>query len=200
MVSAISRRVHEREIRRQILANRIPKSLRSDYLLRCVAGRIPALLPDLIKLMIGSFFAFWLIGKLLDYVFYATPLYTFAALGFMYSVQATYYKYRLSLDPGYKIPRCGCAGFRDDNTEKVLTSSKSAIWKIPNSVLGAVLYSALIVLSYLRHTDSVRLVAFIALVVSAYLSYIMVVKIGSLCINCINVSALNVLILLQVLR
>ena len=182
------------------MANRIRKSLRSDYLPRYVAGRIPALLPELIKLMIGSFFAFWLIGKLLDYVFHASPLYTFAVLGLIYSVQATYYKYRLSLDPGYKIPRCGCAGLRDDNTEKVLTSSKSAIWKIPSSVLGAVLYSTLVVLAYFRHTDSVRLVAFVALVVSAYLSYVMVVKIGSLCINCINVSALNALILLQVLR
>jgi uncharacterized membrane protein len=199
-LNAISQRVHEREIRRQVLANRIRKSLRSDYLPHYVASRIPPLLPELIKLMIGSFFAFWLIGKLFDYVFHASPLYTFAVLGLIYSVQATYYKYRLSLDPGYKIPRCGCAGFRDDNTEKVLTSSQSSIWRIPNSVVGIVLYSTLIVLAYFRHTDPARLVAFVALVVSAYLTYLMVVKIGSLCINCINVSALNVLILLQVLR
>ena len=34
---------------------------------------------------------------------------------------------------------------------------------------------------------------------SAYLSYQMVVKIRSLCVNCVNVSALNLLILVWVL-
>jgi uncharacterized membrane protein len=200
-LNAISRRVHEREIRRQILHNRIRKtSLRSHYLGRYVAGRIPVLLPEFLKMMIGALLAFWIIGKLLEYIFHARLLYTFAVFGFIYSVQATYYKYRLSVDPGFKIPKCRCVGYREGDTERVLKSTQSAILRVPNSVLGAVFYSALLVLAYLKHVEAVRLVAIVAVVVSAYLSYVMVVKIGSLCVNCINVSALNVLILLQVLR
>lgn len=199
--SIISRRVHQREIRRQILFNNVRKvGFRHNYLESYMAGRIPVLLPEFLKMMIGSLLAFWIIGKLLGYIFHASPLYTFAVFGLIYSVQATYYKYRLSVDPDYKIPKCRCVGYRDGDTEKVLKSRESAILRVPNSVLGAVFYSTLLVLAYLKHTEAVRLVAIVAVVVGAYLSYAMVVKIGSLCVNCINVSALNVLILLQVLR
>lgn len=200
-LSAISRRVRERERRRQILYNQVRKaSVPHGYLGSDVAGRIPVLLLDFIMMMTGSLLAFWIIGKLLEYVFHASPLYTFAGFGLIYSVQATYHKYRLSVDPGYKIPKCRCTGLRHDNTEEVLKSRESAILRVRNSVLGVVFYFTLLVLAYLKHTDAVRLVAFVALGVSAYLSYLMVIKIGSLCINCINISALNVLILLHVLR
>jgi len=37
-------------------------------------------------------------------------------------------------------------------------------------------------------------------VASAYLSYVMIRKVSALCGTCINISALNVLILLQLLR
>lgn len=200
-LSEISRRIREREKRRQILYNQVRKaSLPHNYLGSRVADCIRVLLPEFIKMMIGSLLAFWIICKLLEYIFHATPLYTFAVFGFIYSVQATYYKYRLSVDPDYKIPKCRCVGYRDGDTERVLKSRESAILRVPNSVLGAVFYSTLLVLAYLKHVEAVRLVAIVAVVVSAYLSYVMVVKIGSLCVNCINVSALNVLILLQVLR
>ena len=190
-LAAISRRVREREIQRQILYNRLTNQ---------VADRFPMLLSEFLKMLLGSLVAFWIIGKLLEYIFHARPLYTFAVFGFVYSVQATYHKYRLAVDPGYKIPKCRCAGLREDNTEEVLKSRESAILRVPNSVFGALFYFGLMVLAYLKHTDAVRLIAFVALVISAYLSYVMVVKIGRLCVNCINVSALNVLILLQVLH
>jgi len=199
--SIISRRVHQREIRRQILFNDVRKiGLRRNYLGSYMADRIPVLLPEFLKMMIGSLLALWIIAKLLGYVFHASPLYTFAVFGLIYSVQATYYKYRLSVDPNYRIPKCRCVGYRDGDTETVLKSKESAILRVPNSVFGAVFYSTLLVLAYLKHIEAVRLVATVAVVVSAYLSYVMVVKIGSLCVNCINVGALNVLILLQVLR
>jgi len=200
-LNAISRRVREREIQRQVLYNQVRKvSVRHIHLGNFLADRLPTLLPEFLKMMIGSLVAFWIIGKLLGYIFHARPLYTFAVFGLIYSVQATYYKYRLSVDPDYKIPKCRCVGYRDGDTERVLKSKESAILRVPNSVLGAVFYSTLLVFAYLKHTEAVRLVAIVAVVVSAYLSYVMVVKIGSLCVNCINVSALNVLILLQVLR
>ena len=198
--SAISRRIQQREIRRQILFNKVRKAgFARNYLGSYMADRIPVLLPEFLKMMIGSVLAFWIIGKLLGYIFHAPPLYTFAVFGLIYSVQATYYKYRLSVDPSYKIPKCRCVGYREGDTERVLKSRQSAILRVPNSVLGAVFYSTLLV-PYLKHTGAVRLVAIVAILVSAYLSYVMVVKIGRLCVNCINVSALNVLILLQVLH
>jgi uncharacterized membrane protein len=183
------------------LYNRVRKaSVPHNYFGSRVADCIPVLLPEFIKMMIGSLLAFWIIGKLLEYIFHARPLYTFAVFGFIYSVQATYYKYRLAVDPGYKIPKCRCAGLRDDNTEEVLKSRESAILRVPNSVLGAVFYSTLLVVAYLKHTDTLRLVSFVGLVVSAYLSYVMVAKIRALCVNCINVASLNVLILLYAWR
>jgi uncharacterized membrane protein len=190
-LSAISRRVRERDIRRQILHNRL-----RSY----VAGRLPALLPEFLKTMLGSLLGFWIITTLLAYIPHANPLYTLPAFGLLFSMQATYYKYRLSVDPGYKIPKCRCAGLRDDNTEMVLQSRQSAILRIPNSVLGVAVYIALLLSVYLGHTGTAMSLAVVAVLASAYLSYVMVVKIAGLCVNCINLAALNLLILWQFLR
>lgn len=200
-MSAISRRVREREIRRQILYYHAREaSVRHNVLASYVANRIPALPLEFLKMMMGSLLGFWIIAKLLTYLFHADPLYILPVFGLVYSMQATYYKYRLSVDPGYKIPKCRCAGRRNDNTEIVLQSRASAILKIPNSVLGVVLYSALLLLVYVKHAEPAMQVAIVAVLTSVYLSYVMVVKIASLCVNCINVAALNVLILWQFLR
>jgi uncharacterized membrane protein len=104
------------------------------------------------------------------------------------------------VDPGYKIPKCRCAGRGDDNTETVLKSRQSAILRIPNSVLGVAVYIAFLLSVYLGHTGTAMSLAVVAVLASAYLSYIMVVKIAGLCANCINVAALNVLILWQLWR
>ena len=190
-LSAISRRVHEREIRRQILYDRTS---------RYVAGRVPVLLPDFLKMLMGSLLGFWVIVTLLAYIPHANPLYTLPGFGLLFSLQAAYYKYRLSVDPGYKIPKCRCAGRGDDNTETVLKSRQSAILRIPNSVLGVAVYIAFLLSVYLGHTGTAMSLAVVAVLASAYLSYIMVVKIAGLCANCINVAALNVLILWQLWR
>lgn len=190
-LSAISRRVREREIRRQILYNRTS---------RYVAGRVPVLLPDFLKMLMGSLIGFWVIVTLLAYIPHANPLYTLPAFGLLFSLQAAYYKYRLSVDPGYKIPKCRCAGRGDDNTEAVLKSRQSAILRIPNSVLGVAVYIALFLSVYLGHTGTAMSLAIVAVLASGYLSYVMVVKIAGLCVNCVNVAALNLLILWQLLR
>jgi uncharacterized membrane protein len=195
-LSAISQRVRERDIRRKIQYNRVRKAaVRHNYLGSYVTNRIPVLLPEFLKMTLGSLIGFWIIAKLLAYLIHANPLYTLALFGLLYSMQATYYKYRLSVDPDYKIPKCRCAGRRNDNAETVLQSRESAILRIPNAVLGVVLYSALLLAVYLKHADTAMLAAIMAILVSVYLSYVMVVKIASLCVNCINVAALNVLIL-----
>ena len=150
-------------------------------------------------MMMGALLGFWIIGKLLEYTLHINPLYTFPVFGLLYSMQATYYKYRLSVDPNYKIPKCRCAGRQNDNMETVLQSRESTILGVPNSVLAIVFYSTLLIMSHFSHLDIMMPIAIVAFCESVYLSYVMVVKIGSLCENCINTSALNILILFHVL-
>ena len=190
-LSQISRRVREREIRRQILYNRLGNQ---------VAHRFPTLLPEFLKMLLGSLIGFWIITALLAYIPHAQPLYTLPLFGLLFSLQATYYKYRLARDPGYKIPKCRCPGRENDNTEAILRSRESSILRLPNSILGVVVYVALLILVHWKHTDAAMWLAVAALLASAYLSYVMVARIRSLCANCVNVAALNVLMLWHLVR
>jgi uncharacterized membrane protein len=198
--STISRRVSEREIRRQIMYNHLRKTAAGhDGLANYVRNHVPHIFREFIGMLMGSLFAFWIIGKVLSYALYANPLYTYALFGLFYSAQSAYYKHRLSKDPDYRIPKCRCNGRQNENTAKVLNSRESVILRIPSSVFAALYYFTLLIIRYFGYLDTVTPVAIVALCASAYLSYVMVVKIGSLCANCINISALNILILFQVL-
>jgi len=190
-LSAISRGVRDREIRRQLLHNQMRKA---------VSARLPVLLPEYLKILTGSLIGFWVITALLSYIPHASPLYTLPLFGLLFSLQATYYKYRLSVDPTFKVPSCRCAGRHDDNTEAVLTSAHSALLRVPNSVLGVAVYVALLASVYLGHLELARSLAILAVLASVYLSYVMIVKIAGLCVNCISVAALNVLILWNLVR
>jgi uncharacterized membrane protein len=161
---------------------------------------IPALLPEYLKTLLGSVLGFWIITALQSYFFHAEPLYTLAAFGLFYSLQSTYHKHRLSVDPSYKIPKCGCAGAGKDGSEVVLRSKESAILEVPNAALGAMLYAVLVLLVYGHHVGAAMVTAILAVSVSAYLGYVMVVRVAALCSNCINIAALNLLILWQLLR
>jgi hypothetical protein len=111
-VSAIRDRARSKEIRRQILSHRI---------LREVTRRLPGLLPEYLKVLLGSLLGLWVIATLLACTVNAVPLYTLAAFGLLYSGQAGYYTYRLSADPDFKIPRCQCnGGRRDDRTARAI--------------------------------------------------------------------------------
>lgn len=188
--SPISRRVREREIQRQI---------RYNNLLKYVRDRVPPLFREFLTMIVGSLVAFWLIGELLLIVFHVSPFYTYVVLGLFYSIQSTYYKYRLSVDPDFKIPKCRCNARQNENMEQVLKSTDSTILRIPNSVFAMLFYCVLLILRYFGHLNTLLLVAVVAVCVSVYMSYVMIAKVGSLCANCINISTLNMLILLQVL-
>ena len=188
--STISHRVREREIQRQIMYNNLGKYVRD---------RVPPLFREFLRMIVGSLVAIWIIGELLLIVFHVSPFYTYAILGLFYSIQSTYYKYRLSVDPNYKIPKCRCNARHNENMEQVLKSTDSTILRIPNSVFAMLFYSVVLIMRYFGHLNTLVLVAVIAFCVSVYMSYVMIAKIGSLCANCINISALNMLILLQAL-
>lgn len=159
--------------------------------------RLPAVLPDFLQMLVGTLLAFWILATLLLHFADVKPLYTLSVLGLLYSLQVTYYKIRLSVDPIYTVPKCRCAGRGSDKTEVVLRSRESAILGIPNSVLATLLYAALFVLVYLGHEGAALPLGILAAVGSAYLSYVMVVRIASLCPTCVNVAAVNALILWQ---
>ena len=198
-LSEIRRRAREHDMRRELLFNRTRKAGIRAYLAARVPGRF-ALLPEYLKVLLGSMIGFWLMAWPLSRFFGAQPLYTFAVLGFVFSLQATYYKYQLAKNPDYKVRRCNCGGARKDGTETVLKSGASAILGAPNSLLGAVLYAVLLLLIYSGFMGAALAVALTAVAVSAFLAYVMIARVGALCSICINVSALNLLILWQILR
>ena len=199
--STISRRVHEREVRRLVwhgharlaLAGRGP--LGGD-----LAARIPAIWADFAGMTLGALLAFWLAARLLSWAFGVDPLFVYLPLGLLFSAQSTYYKYRLAADPNYKIPRCGCAKTpRSVDAEKVLASKEGELLpRIPNALIVALLYALLLALAWGGYLPAVGALAAAACLFGGYLAYAMLFRIGSLCANCINIAALNLLVLARV--
>ena len=140
----------------------------------------------------------WIISLLLHATVGLDPLFTLAALGLVYSGQASYHKYRLATDPGYKVPRCRCANRLHDRTETVLQSGASSLAGIPNSLLATLVYAAAIGLWASGHRAAIAPIAGVSALVGLYLSYVMVFRIRGLCSTCISLCALNILILLEV--
>jgi len=191
--------VREREVQRQIRANDLRRAvLRLPQVGRLTAGPFPGVAQEFLQRLLGSMICFWLVGKALAFTVHVNPLYTFAVLGLLYSAHAAWVKYRLSADPNFRVRGCRCGGRRHEDTAKVHTSGESAILGVPNAVLGVVLYALLLGLQATGHSIAVSAVAAIAFCASAYLSYVMVARIGGLCGDCLNVGALNALILLHV--
>jgi uncharacterized membrane protein len=190
-LGTIARRAREQELRRQIRYNRVRK---------LVAGRLPVVLPEFLRMLLGSLLGFAILAELLRYFADIDPLYVLPGLGLLYSTQASFYAYRLAVDPTYEVPKCGCAGAANDKTEVVLRSSESSILGVPNSVLATALYVVLLILVYLEQDTLALLPAIVAVAGSIYLGYVMVVRLASLCPTCVNIAALNVLILVQLVR
>jgi uncharacterized membrane protein len=190
-MGTIARRARERELRRQIRYNRVRK---------LAVGRLPVALPEFVKMLLGSLLGLAILAELLRYLADVNPLYVLTGLGLLYSLQASFYAYKLAVDPTYEVPKCGCAGAANDKTEVVLRSSESSILGVPNSVLATALYLVLLILVYLEQDTAALLPAIVAVVGSIYFGYVMVVRLASLCPTCVNIAALNLLIVLQFVR
>jgi uncharacterized membrane protein len=200
-IDAISHRVQERENLRQFRFNNTRKAVIRSRIAahNSLTGRIPALIREFAKALLGALVGFLVIAKLLAYLANVHEIYTFSVLGLFYSAQSTYYKYKLAADPGFKIPSCRCASRSADGTESVLRSRHSAIASIPNSVFAAAFFCAVLILTAVAHTRMALPLAVADVAVSIYLSYIMLVRVRSLCVICINITALGALILWQLL-
>ena len=193
-MSEISRLAHKSELRRQLLHNRVRKvGIRA-------ARRLPNVALEFLKMLAASVIGFWIITELLAYFSPAEPLYTLPALGLLFSAQATFYKVKLARDPDFEVPSCGCGLSRPDDTASVLRSKESAILGIPNSVVAIVVYVALLTAVFASRYDAAIALAVAAGMASAYLAYVMVFRLASLCSTCVNVVALNVLILVELVR
>lgn len=195
-VIAVSQRVREREMQRQILRNRIHKGVGPRAFWRVhFVRRASDLLLEFLKLLVASILGLGIIAELIGYFSGVNPLYILAGFGLFYSLQATYYKYRLARDPNYKVPRCQCADHRYDDTEAVLRSDKGVFRRIPTSATGILLYAAILVLVYFHGVMAAFLLAALGVSVSVYLGYQMLVGTSRLCGLCINIMALNLLVL-----
>lgn len=200
-IGAISRRVREREILRQLRYNDARKAaIRGRSAVRnYLATRTPALAREFLGTLLGALVGFLVIAELLAHVVGVSQIYTFSAFGLVYSLQSTYYKFKLAADPDFKIPSCRCARRGVDGTEYVLQSRYSATLTIPNSVYAAVFFIAVPVLVTVAGSRAALPLAVAAIAASSYLSYIMLVRIRSLCATCISISALSILTLWQLL-
>jgi uncharacterized membrane protein len=198
--NSIATGVAEREVRRQLSFNRTRKFVQARLLALRSASKDTALFAEFLKMLAGSMLAFFTIGWALGRFLHVRPLLLFPVLGFIYSAQATYHKYRLSANPNYRIPKCKCAGRRNDGTESVLRSSHSEWLGVPNSFFAAVIYLGLLLAVFFQQGNAINALVTVLVVASTYLSYVMIRRVSALCGTCINLSALNVLILLQLLR
>lgn len=190
-MSTLSRQMQEREIRRQIFYNRVR---------RTVLGAVPPSLPEYLRVLMGAVIGFGTLAELLRVFTDMNPVYVLAGVGLAFSLQITQHRYRLARDPDYVVRGCGCLGSDTDDTAAVLRSRESALLGIPNSVVGAVLYAALTLAVYMGQSEVAIGLAAVAVLGSAYLAYVMVVRLASLCPLCINVAALNLLLLVNLLR
>jgi uncharacterized membrane protein len=187
----IARRMREHEMRRQVLANRIR---------RATITRVPTLARELLKMTAASMVGYWLIAWLVSYVGGPRTVYTLTAIALLFALKATYYKYKLAVDPDFRLPKCGCGGTDHDDTEAVLTSRHSAVLGIPNSLLAILLYVAMLVTFAMQLRVPAAVLAAVAVAGSLYLSYVMVAVITRLCTTCVNIAALNILILIELVR
>jgi uncharacterized membrane protein len=192
--SAILGRARKRGARRQVLQIRGSSRLRA-YVEHHLLSRVPALLPEYLASLVGSALALWALAALVAWLSSVETSYAIAVLGFLFTTQATYYKYRLSRAPDYRIPRCRCGG-GTDHTETVL-SSKQSTWLSGLTVLGAAYYPGFILLRESRYPVAAATIATVAVVASAYLAYVMIRKVERLCSLCTNAAAVNTLLLLS---
>lgn len=198
--SDIRRRAREHDVERVILFNRSRNATLAAWLAARARAHVPALLGEYVKVLAGAMLGFWLLAWGLAALFGAPRVYTYAVLAIVFSGQAAYYKRQLATNPDFQVRRCNCGGARRDSTERVLSSGASAVAGVPISLLGTVLYVGLIGLLLAGHTGPALLVAGAAVLVSGFLAHHMIARVRGLCSTCINIAALNVLILGQLVR
>ncbi len=198
--SDMMQRARERDTERLLLYDRTRLATKQKWMAVSARSPFPAMLAEYLKVLAGSVIGFWLLAWPVSAFFDSSRLYTYAVLGLLFSLQATHHKYRLAKDPEYELRRCNCGGARKDGTKAVLQSSASAVAGIPTSLLGVAIYGVFLGMIYSGQMGIALVLATAGLVASAYLAFVMIARIGALCATCINIAALNVLLVWQLVR
>jgi len=175
---------------RELLQHRIRRAARSH---------LPAAAPDYFRLLVGAVVGFGIVAIVLRRFTSVDPLWVLIGVALAYSLRSAYYKRKLAADPTYALPKCGCHGSVNDRTEIVLRSTYSSTLGVSNSALGAILYVALLSCVLLHLHGLATAFVVVAVVGSAYLGYVMVVRLGAICPTCVTIAGLNLLILWQLL-
>jgi uncharacterized membrane protein len=192
VLRSIAGLARERDIERQV------QQARGGRALRRAASRIPEVLREYVRMLAAATAGYWVLAEGLSWVTGAEVTYLLLGLAMLFAAQATSYKIKLSRDPSYEISGCGCGAGGTDGSGAVLTSRYSALLGLPVSVLALVLYAALAAALAGGESAVAVAVAVAAVVASAYLGHAMVARIGAVCSICINIAALNVLLLLHI--
>lgn len=191
---AITRRVRDSEVERQLLYNRARRIDVRAWLARFLPESAANLLGEFLKTLSGSVIGLWGLTWLLRWAFDLDATLAYAGFGLLFSLQATYYKLRLMRDPTFKIPKCRCAGRNHDNSEAVLSNRSSNVVGVPISAIAAALYVAIVVLRFGDQPTAGLALAVAAVLFSAYLAFLMITSIRDLCFTCINIAAVNLLL------
>lgn len=170
------------------------RSLLLQQRLRNAGRRLPPVLRDYVRMLAAGVVGYGLLTQLLAWFTPVDPLFALASLAFLFSAQATSYSIKAARDPEFVVPGCGCGGATTDDTANVLRSKESKLGGVPISVLGLVLYAALLAALATDQHAAVGALAVVASLASVYLGYVMVTRIASVCSLCVNVAALNVLL------
>lgn len=192
----IGRHVVQRDVELQRQRANLGREARQA--LRAVGTALPPLLPEYAKMLGGSILGFWIIAWCASLV-HIPAVWTYLAFGMLYAGQATWYGHKLAIDPAFRIPRCGCTGATEDNAESVLRSESGRLLGVPNAVWALLLYVLMIALVLIDQRLGLRVAAITMVSASATLGFVMIVRIRALCTTCINMAAINVLLLWRVL-
>ncbi len=197
--ATIGDRVKQRDVELQLLHNRWRRTMTG--MMEGVGRRfaLPSLLPDYLKMFAGSALGFWIIAWFIALAGVPST-WTYLAFGLMYAGQATWYGHKLAEDPTFTIPKCGCAAGAKDDAETVLNSKSSRLLGVPNAVWALLLYAGIAAFLIGNQPLEARIAAAVAVIASAALAVVMTVRLRALCTTCVNMAAINVLLLWQLMR
>ncbi|MAF34590.1 hypothetical protein CMO91_01965 [Candidatus Woesearchaeota archaeon] len=117
------------------------------------------------------------------------PLTIIASVGLALSLYAFYVEGKTTKKPAV------CDISSKVSCSKVLTSPYSKTFGVKNSVLGVAFYIVVLVMVYSQNLLYVRYLAWIAVLGSAYLAWVMHTKVKHYCVVCVAIYLANILLL-----
>jgi uncharacterized membrane protein len=152
-----------------------------------------------------------LLSLLMETLTGINKIYIYFLIGLIVSLQATYYKFRVWIDPNYR-PDCNCVEPESiipskqdmmDGIFNVLGHKKSAImFNIPNTVFGILFYCFMIFINIgqIYQVDAITFfLTCVSCLGSLYLWYTMIYEVKSICVICSSIHAISFLTLINFL-